>query len=355
MALFKAAQKEGGNIVLNSYVLDYDYMPKLVPYRENQQHFIAQCIKPLLSKRNARNLFIYGGAGVGKTVCIKHVLRELQEEYSDVVHLIYINCWKKDTSFKIVNDVCEQIGYSWTHNKRTDELVSVISSIVNKKSAVIVLDEADKLKDFDFLYSFLEDIYRKTIILITNEKDLLVNLDARVRSRLNAEILEFKPYNKEETEGILKERVEYAFVKNTLSKEAFELICEKSFEAGDIRSGLYLLREAANIAELSFSQNIDINHAKSAIEKFEEFSAKDILEMASDQKDILSIIKENSGTLIKDIFDIYQKSGGQKTYRTFQRKIEELKKANFIELKENLTPDGKVSFNIYYSKGLTEY
>ena len=351
MALFKDPSKQG-DVFLNPQFLNYDYMPKLVPYRDNQQHFIADCIKPLLSKRNGRNLFIHGTAGVGKTVCIKHVLRELEEEYLDEVYLIYVNCWKKDTSFKIVNDVCEQIGYSWTHNKRTDELISAISSILNKKSAVIVLDEADKLKDFDFLYSFLEDIYKKSIILITNEKDLIAHLDARVRSRLNAEILEFKPYNKEETRGILDERSQYAFAKNGLAKEAFDLICEKTFEVGDIRSGLYLLREAANICDLASLNQITIEHAKTAINKFEEFSIKNIQEMAPDQKEILSIIKENSGSLIKDIFEIYQKSGGQKTYRTFQRKVEELKRANFVELNESLTPDGKVSFNIQYTKGL---
>lgn len=354
MALFKDVTGDSGGIFLNSYVLDYDYMPKLVPYRENQQHFIADCIKPLLSKRNGRNLFIFGVAGVGKTVCIKHVLRELQEEYSDLAHLIYVNCWKKDTSFKVVNDVCEQIGYTWTHNKRTDELVNAICSTVNKKSAVIVLDEADKLKDFDFLYSFLEDIYRKTIILITNEKELLSGLDVRVRSRLNCEILEFKPYNKEQTIGILKERADYAFVKNTLSKEAFEVICDKAHEVGDIRSGLYLLSEAANIAEFSNSKNIALEHANNAVRKFEEFSIKDIEEMAIDQKEILTLVKENSGLLVKEIFEIYQKSGGQKAYRTFQRKLEDLKKANFIDLKQSNTQEGRTSFIVYYLQGLNE-
>lgn len=354
MALFKEAPKNHASIFLNSYVLDYEYMPKLVPYRENQQHFIADCIKPLLSKRNARNLFIFGGAGVGKTVCIRHVLRELQEEYSDLVYLVYVNCWKKDTSFKVVNDICEQIGYTWTHNKRTDELVNAICSIVNKKSVVIVLDEADKLKDFDFLYSFLEDIYRKSIILITNEKELLSSLDTRIRSRLNSEILEFKPYNKEQTIGILRERVDYAFVKNTLSREAFDLICDKAFESGDLRSGLYLLREAANICEFSTSGNITPEHAREAIDKFEEFSVKDLGEMATDQKEILSVIKENSGLLVKDVFERYKENGGQKAYRTFQRRLEDLKKANFIELKERPTPEGKISFSVYYSKGLNE-
>ena len=41
--------------------LDYDYMPKLVPYREKQQQQIALCIKPLLAERNGRNILIHYG------------------------------------------------------------------------------------------------------------------------------------------------------------------------------------------------------------------------------------------------------------------------------------------------------
>jgi len=50
------------------------------------------------------------------------------------------------------------------------------------------------------------------------------------KSRLNCELLEFKPYNYEETLGILKQRIEYAFHPNVFNKEAMELIAKKTFE-----------------------------------------------------------------------------------------------------------------------------
>ena len=123
-------------------------------------------------------------------------------------------------------------------------------------SAVFVFDEADKLEDFDFLYLLLEEIFRKTVILITNFKNWILNLDERVRSRLTAELKEFKPYNPEETKGIMKKRMSYAFVPGVWEEEAFELVAKRTIEISDIRSGLYLLKESALAAENKASRKI---------------------------------------------------------------------------------------------------
>ena len=61
----------------------------------------------------------------------KRELRELEEE-SEEIYPIYINCWQKNTTFKIVMETCEQLGYKLTHNKGTDELLKVTKEILNK-------------------------------------------------------------------------------------------------------------------------------------------------------------------------------------------------------------------------------
>ena len=145
--LFKDLLSSEESIFLNPQLLDFDYQPKLILYRESQQHQIASCIKPLLQRRNGTNLVIIGSPGIGKTVCLKHVLNELKEEYSNEIYCIYINCWKSNTPFKIAESICRQLDYKWTHNKNLDDLISEASSIINEKSAVFVLDEVDKLED----------------------------------------------------------------------------------------------------------------------------------------------------------------------------------------------------------------
>ena len=220
MALFKDMLSSDESLFKNELALDYSFLPKILPHREKQQRYIATCIKPLMNEKNGKNLFIYGAPGIGKTAAMRFVLNELEEETEDVIP-IYINCWQKNTTFKIVVDICEQLGYKLTHNKRTEELFQVVKNILNKKAAVFAFDEVDKLEEIDFLYSILEDIYKKSILMVTNDKVWLDDLDDRVKSRSLPEILEFKPYNLEETRDVLKQRVQYAFVPGVWAYDDF--------------------------------------------------------------------------------------------------------------------------------------
>lgn len=309
--------------------LDFSFIPKLVPYRENEQRTIAACIKPLFQEKSGKNVFIFGQPGVGKTVACKHLLRELQEETDEIVPL-YINCWKHNTTFKMVIDVCDQMDFKFVQNKKTEELFRWVKQTLNKKSVVFVFDEADKLEDFDFLYMILEEIYRKTVIMITNYKDWLLDMDDRIKSRLLPETIEFKPYNYEETKGILKQRMEYAFQANVWDKDAFELVAKKTAEMQDIRTGLYLMKQAGLIAEDKSSRNILLEHAQQALSKIGEFTIKKTSDLAADEQLILELVKNNSGKRIGDLFKIYQANGGNLVYKSFQRKIDRLQKNKFI-------------------------
>ena len=97
MGLFDDILHEDESLFLDEIALDYDYVPKEIPYREEQQHFIARCISPLLNKKTGRNLFIHGSPGIGKTLACLFVKRELEEKTDDVF-TIYVNCWKKDNN-----------------------------------------------------------------------------------------------------------------------------------------------------------------------------------------------------------------------------------------------------------------
>jgi len=57
---------------------------------------IAEAVKPLIDGRQPDNLFIHGDSGTGKTTCVKHVLKEM-EEYTSRVRTVYANCWEYST------------------------------------------------------------------------------------------------------------------------------------------------------------------------------------------------------------------------------------------------------------------
>ena len=342
--------KDSESLFIKKENLDFNYIPTEVPYRENQKQEIANCIKPLFRDVGGRNLFITGSPGIGKTCAVLHLFEDLKSKTDEVIP-IYINCWKKDTAYKIVKEICEQIDYKWTSNKTTEELIKIISNILNKKSTVICLDEIDKLKEDNILYNFSEDLFKKTLILIANDASWISNLENRIRSRLNCGYLEFKPYNYNETMGILKRRIESAFVPGVFNPNSIELVSEKTHEVGDIRFGLDLLRNSGDLAEAKSSKKIELDDIKEAITKSSEFKIKKVSEFKDEDQFILKLIKENSGKTIRALFEIYQKNNGEKAYRSFHRIIQNLNSNKMIEVK---TKEGSPSI-VNYTKKLDDF
>lgn len=333
MSLFKDMLKDSETLFKNEVALDFSFVPKLIPYRENQQKFVARCIKPLFQNHNGINVLIHGLPGVGKTVAIKHILQEIEDETEEIIPL-YVNCWQKNTVHKIVVDICDQMGLNILSNQKTDEILKHIFQVMNRKSLVLVLDEIDKLDDNNLIYSILEEIYRKTIIMITNYKDFIIGLDKRIKSRLSPEILEFAPYNEQETIGILKQRIGYAFIPNVWTDELIGKVARKTYELKDIRSGLDIIRKSAKKAEMKSQKNVTLDIVEEVIGDFSGVSANDSDELDEELKFILKIIKDNSGKRIGDLFKIYTENGGKGTYKTFQRKIKKLTDGKFITIKK---------------------
>ena len=336
----------------NINAFDYKFVPKVIPHREKQQFKIVACINPLFQKRDGRNLVISGLPGIGKTVLLKHIIRELEEESDDVIP-IYINCWQKNTPYKIYLEICEQFDFKFTQNKRTEELLEVIKKLLNTKSAVFIFDEIDKAEDTSFLYSLIEEIFYKTIICITNFKNWISDLDDRVLSRLVPERMEFLPYNKEEIKDILNERQKIGFYNPISDDSLLQKIIEKTFDAKDIRTGLYLLKESGLNAEERSSNVIEAQDVDNALNKLVDFKIKDIDELDDDSKLILTLIKQNSPSKIGAIFKIYESKKGRLSYKSFQRRVSKLEENHFIMAKKQMGGSEGTTTILSYQTNMT--
>jgi cell division control protein 6 len=230
-----------------------------------------------------------------------------------------------------------------------------VVKLINKKSAVFCFDEVDKLEDVSILYAVCDDVYRKVALLVTNDRSWMSSLDNRIRSRLIPESLEFRPYNYNETRDILSQRMEYAFVRNVWSDDAFSLVVEHAHKFQDIRTGLFLMREAAGFAEMASSRKVLLGHTEKSISKISDFKIRSSDSLEDEEKDILKIIKDNSGRPATEIYDVY-KSSYDKSYRTFQRKVSDMERAGLISIKDAISEKGGKQSLIFFSvKDLSEF
>jgi cell division control protein 6 len=262
------------SLFINPAILEQTYLPKLLPHREEQHQFLADCIKPLFERRSGTNLIITGTPGIGKTACVKYVFRELIEN-TDNIMPIYVNCWKRDTSPKIINEIARKMDLKLIEKMSSDEIFDRLIDKFSKYDGVVfAFDEIDKVKDFDFLYRILEDVPFKTIFLITNISEIVAKMDRRLMSRLLLEKVNFKPYKFEETRSILHDRQKYAFSPGSWDYDAFEMIIRKTYNTKDIRTGLFLMKSAGEIGTKRDAPKITTEDVNKAMEKLKDFYSK---------------------------------------------------------------------------------
>ena len=163
--------------------------------------------------------------------------------------------------------------------------------------------------------------------MITNYKEKVAELDERIISRLNPEMVEFKPYNKEETRGILEQRMKYAFVPGVWEEEAFSMIVDKTVAQCDLRKGLFFMREAGNVAEEKASRKIALEHVEKAIAQ--QFVANEE-KLDEDAQRILVLVQQNPGEKMGPLFQKFLSQGSEMSYKSFQRKMEKLEKGKKV-------------------------
>ncbi|MEJ2267752.1 MAG: AAA family ATPase [Nanoarchaeota archaeon] len=77
------------NIFKDKSVLQTNYQPKEIIYRDEQIKLLASMLAPVLRGERPSNLFLYGKTGTGKTLSIQYIRQELLKRM------------KKDADFKL--------------------------------------------------------------------------------------------------------------------------------------------------------------------------------------------------------------------------------------------------------------
>ncbi len=295
-------------VVTNDEVFDIDYLPEQIVFRDSEIKEIIDTIK------THSNLFIYGPSGVGKTVTVKFVLKEIKNSF-------YVNCWVNNTKFLIASELANQAGLKFVEGKSADHLILMFKKAVNPQ--VIVFDEIDKANDLNFLYKFVELFPRASIILISNSLNILNRIDPRVLSRLMLRHLLFDKYNKEQLVEILKLRAKYGLKRGAISKDLIRVIAQYSIKT-DLRQGIRVLY----LAGMSAENKITMDNIREAIKKLEPR-----FELDNEDKVILNSIKGEVSS--GELYELYKSNGGKLSYRSFKRHLDYLAKKKIIKVRRS--------------------
>jgi cell division control protein 6 len=318
--------------------LSFEYLPKILPHREGQVKEIARNLIPASKGRKPQNMFIFGPPGIGKTACIKYVFREFEDWAG--IKTIYINCWSFRTPSAILSKITIELGFpvprrGWAKDEIFLRLIEVLKKL--NKGIVVCLDEADQL-DKEVLYDLLRiNQYVKVpfgLILISNSPYIFSNLDPRIRSSLDVEEIEFKPYSLNEMKDILRERAKEAFFS---FDEAIILLAANHAikKGGDVRVGLQALLKAGKYAEETNVNKVKVEHMRKILSKILKIKPKILEEKINEtEKTILKIIGEKiwkSG----ELYSAYCKSVESPiSKRNFRKWVNHLAQIGLIKIRK---------------------
>lgn len=234
---------------------------------------MAHHLGDLFRVGTARNLFIHGPPGTGKTVCVMHVLSEVDKharETNKPVQSVYVNAGKTRNPYYTMAEIVKQLGVvvpfaGW----QMFRFKHAFEDRLTKKSLLIAIDEVDSIlyKEKEPLVYYLNRQPRTTLILISNNIDDVINLPQRALSTLQPILIPMQAYTTREALQILKERTERACNPNTIPDQLLTAIAKTTSDNGDIRFGLRVLLAAAQQADTEQKTAIDAQDVKSAVKQ----------------------------------------------------------------------------------------
>ncbi len=283
----------GKSIFKNREVLNIDYIPKRILFREDQIKKMAEILSPIIRGAKPSNLLLYGKTGTGKTMVARYVINKLREHINDQNTIfIYLNCRIDGTLYRVLSEIGDYMGIKipFTGLSLSEVEKRIFNHLVNKGTKlVLVLDEIDFLvnnpakRDMgnNILYDFTryDSVYTVkngsnsfiTIVGISNDLKFMEYLEGRVQSSLRSEEILFPPYTVEEIKEILKDRVKEAFVENSVGEDIINLIAAYSgSEHGDARRAVDLLRVSGELAEREGRNKIDVKDVEEALKNIEK-------------------------------------------------------------------------------------
>ena len=226
--------------------------------REYQLEELQACFSGELAKVKPIHAWVHGPPGVGKTFCVRHLLKSPPTGALPV----YINCRERFTFLSVLESILDVVKPLRSPKSTKERQLSILMSTLSDRQAVIALDEIDVLKEKDVtdLLHHLSSLPHASLICIASSRKSLLQLPEAVKSRLAPRQILFPRYKPEEMLVILEHAVVRSLKKGAWAPEALQKIVDHSY--GDARRAIALLRHGVQRAEEAGSSSLQADHLK---------------------------------------------------------------------------------------------
>ncbi len=289
--------------------LESSFIPGKLAYREKEISTISGLVFSPLMRGLSTPLWIYGPAGVGKTVTVKYLQKNTTEP-----RIFYENALSHGSMRAILVSVLGQLGKLVPPSGITYKQIFTALSEFRKgagKSLVIVIDEAAHL------YMEPEGIYnlnRAPELYGINISPIYISIEApeihssfrELSGSLRMESLRFRKYDAGELYGIILDRARRSLSDGSWSEETLRYIAESAEGYGSARVAIEVLQKSALIAEHRGSEAIEPDDIRSAISMIDPFVTESKLSELSD-RDLITllaicrILRHSVSTGVKEI------------------------------------------------------
>ena len=281
--------------------LSPDYVPEEILFRGEE----LKRLEKLLNL--GANVFIYGPPGSGKTLLVKKVL----ENYSQS-STFYLDC----SLYQTVNAILREILWDKLVFSRSNyDLLKKLSERARKGKLVVCLDNADKLKELDAIEKLMA--VGVTVVVAAQKKELYEALHPRARSMIT-EIIELKPYTREQVLEILRRRAYQSLSPRSFNDEILEKIASRA--KGSASLAINALRTCALRAELGGERELSEGLVNAVMSQL-DCPAK----LNEDEKLLLEILSEHkrlkAGSLYEAYYSIAPEPKEERTFRKYMKRL----------------------------------
>jgi len=325
-------------------VFDPEYLPDELLFRDQQLERISSNLKPAFYDSRPINMLCLGPPGTGKTSCVRRIFKEIAESIENVVP-VYVNCQLVNSNQGIFARIFEKVyGYPLPfYGIPFPKLyASVLKKLVEgEKVLVVALDDINLLFDDkivnEAIYAILkahEDVegVKTGLIAIGTDLKFTAKLDSRVGSIFHPDEIYFPSYGVYEIYEILKKRCEMGFYKGVVDDEILERVAELTFEAGDLRVGLYTLKMAGLEAEKRGSRKVEMEDVLKSFEGSRKvFLRKCVAALDEIEKDLLKLIYSSEELTTGELYEKFREKR-ELSYTKFYNHLAKLENLRAIDL-----------------------